>query len=185
LLNTNIFPRPFSGNNFIYSKFRFYSHGFEEFDNFFKNEILKEPLKKLPREKIFSNLEFFCTKDKELILFDERINWFSRVWYFQRYQMYYGVSFISFSDIADTVSRYEEDVPLLDILSRTNAREYWVVMSADKERSGVQGQEYGMFMNSFEEFLSESGIEPVKTVYDYKQDESMRIYKLNLVSKDN
>ena len=99
--------------------------------------------------------------------------------------MYYGVSFISFSDIADTVSRYEEDVPLLDILSRTNAREYWVVMSADKERSGVQGQEYGMFMNSFEEFLSESGIEPVKTVYDYKQDESMRIYKLNLVSKDN
>jgi hypothetical protein len=95
-INTNVLKTPVTTSNWLYSENKVNSLGFNELDNFIRKEIII----KLPERNIIKTKEdlVFGNDDvngRSVVIFDDRINWFAQMWYFQRYFIYYRWPVIS------------------------------------------------------------------------------------------
>lgn len=176
MINTNIVSRPYGKAGVAYSDSRRYNQGFLELENYLKKNIFGELPK---RQSIHSmkDLRYNDVKGRLIILFDERIDWFSRVWYIQRYQMYYNIPFISFTDLSLSLSQEEN---ILEALRKTGAKDFWFIGGVGDGVASRDNKEYNNVMESFMKLLEESGIHFQKEIKDYKKDAVFTIYHFNL-----
>jgi fumarate reductase subunit D len=96
--NTNVFRKPIGVENKMFSSYRIKNYGFNQLEIYIRKNLITElPRKQLPRSLAdlnFSNEDFI---GKNVIIFDDRINWFAQYWYFQEYLNYYRLPVISTS----------------------------------------------------------------------------------------
>jgi len=179
MINTNILARPYGKMNVAYSGFRHYNHGFLELENYLEENVFGVLPK---RQAVYSmkDLHYNDVKGRFIILFDERIDWFSRVWYMQRYQMYYNMPFISFTDLSLSLSQEEN---IFDALRKSGAKDFWFIGGVGDGVASRDNKEYNNVVESFMELLEESGIHFQKEIKDYKKDTVFRIYHFNLEKK--
>ncbi len=179
MINTNILARPFGKPNVMYLGSRRYNHGFLELENYLKKNVFGE-LPKRQSVHSMKDLRYNDVKGRFIILFDERIDWFSRVWYMQRYQMYYNMPFISFTDLSLSLSQEEN---ILDALRKSKAKDFWFIGGVGDGVASRDNKEYSNVTESFMELLEESGIHFQKEIKDYKKDAVFRVYHFNLEKK--
>ncbi|MCR4322484.1 MAG: glycosyltransferase family 39 protein [Candidatus Azambacteria bacterium] len=97
-LNTNIFITPIGREGVTYSAQRFSNYGFNELDAYVRNTIFPIlPHRSRPTKKNeMGRIDISTLQKKEVVFFDETINWFAYSWYLQRYLTYYHLPVISF-----------------------------------------------------------------------------------------
>ena len=99
--NTNVLRKPVGLENKTYSSYKIKNNGFNQLEDYIrKNIIINLPKKQSPRNLAdlnFSNEDFV---GRNVIIYDDRINWFAQYWYFQKYLNYYRLPVISTSYLA-------------------------------------------------------------------------------------
>lgn len=95
-VNTNLLKKPIGSENKFYSSYRIKNYGFNQLESYIREKIIIQlPAKQSPRrisELNFSNEDFV---GRNVVIFDDRINWFAQYWYFQKYLNYYRWPIIS------------------------------------------------------------------------------------------
>jgi hypothetical protein len=115
-INTNILKNPIGPIGFTSSKNKLIGKGFNQLDNFIRSEAI-EPL---PNKKYINNRDDirFSNEDiegKHIIIYDDRIDWASQMWYMQRYFLYYRLPIISTSYFIRNSNNYLDINQLADI----------------------------------------------------------------------
>lgn len=99
--NTNVFYKKIGSADVTYSSYRMKNYGFNQLETYMReNLIARLPAKQSPRglaDLNFSNEDFI---GRNVIIYDDRINWFAQYWYFQKYLNYYRLPVISTSYLA-------------------------------------------------------------------------------------
>lgn len=97
-LNTNIFITPIGREKVSYSTQRFSSYGFNELDRYMRDTVfpLLPPRTRPTKQKEMGVIDIGVLPKKNVVFFDETINWFAYSWYLQRYLTYYRLPVISF-----------------------------------------------------------------------------------------
>jgi hypothetical protein len=96
--NTNFMKKPFGSPRWMYSENKIQNMGFNQLDNFIRNNIIVGlPDKQFVKVKD----ELILTRDdiqgRKTVIYDDRINWFAQMWYLQRYSIYHHWPVISTS----------------------------------------------------------------------------------------
>ncbi|MBI5913484.1 glycosyltransferase family 39 protein [Candidatus Azambacteria bacterium] len=96
--NTNILITPIGKERVTYSAQRFTSYGFNELDRYMRTTVFPVlPRRMSPtRQSEMGGIDISVLPKKEVVFFDETINWFAYSWYLQRYLTYYRLPVISF-----------------------------------------------------------------------------------------
>lgn len=94
--NTNVSRKPIGSENEMYSSYRVKNYGFNQLENYIREKIITRlPSKQSPRSLADLNLSNEDFAGRNVIIFDDRINWFAQYWYFQKYLNYYRLPVIS------------------------------------------------------------------------------------------
>lgn len=102
-LNTNVFSSVIVPGRYLYSPSRFYSYGWNELDNYIKNKLVIGTLdfKGISTVTDITALGEEDIRGKNVLIYDERLNWFDVSWYLQRYLVYYKYPLFKSSLITD------------------------------------------------------------------------------------
>ncbi|MBI4054477.1 MAG: glycosyltransferase family 39 protein [Candidatus Doudnabacteria bacterium] len=162
-INTNLLASPLGSPPHTYSPARFASAGYETLDRFFRQQVFAE----LPSPRRISRLTkdvlYHDLRGKEAIIFDERADWFSRVWYVDRYKYYYSLPFVYLTDISEAVEEKGQVDPF-DYLRAAGVRGFWVVVADGDNRQIGKSPEFDQFFAVLSANLEENGIMPVKKI---------------------
>ncbi len=162
-LNTNIFKNPQGQRFMTYSGYRFYDRGFEELDNYLQTEIIGDLPNRI-NPKNLDNMTKIEINTDWVILFDERADWFSQMWYIDRYMIYYDLPLMS--------------IKYVDQIDTSNKDIYFVYTTEAGNRSG-QSEDYNRQIEIFKNDLEASNIKAIKEIRDYKDDVVFKIYYIN------
>jgi hypothetical protein len=171
-VNTHLLKRP------LVSPAAAYSHGvrnegFETLDQFLRAKVYGE-LPRPQRVKTASDI-FHYTINDEVILFDERANWFSRVWYVDRYIHYYRQPLIYFTDLFKMMEG-EQTSNIFHFLEQKQVKSIWVVISEKNETK--RSDFYKSGLNALEANFYRLGITPVAEIKDGYGEPSFTVYHL-------
>jgi len=173
--NTNILKRPIGQQGFFYSPNRFYDHGFNQLEDFLKNNILENNIP--PKRKItkINDFRFHEIKGKEVILLDERIDWFSSMWHINRYFIYHNVPIISFTDLSLSVPQ-DQQIDFIEFLRKAGVTGFWLIIGTPYSIVDRENVSYDEVIEGLEDQLNLTGIKPEIEIKNYNNDISFRIY---------
>jgi len=170
-VNTNLLTRP---KGEFYAKARFFDNGFEALDAFLR-ENAYGPLPKRRRiTKLDETVLRHNVQNREVVLYDERIDWFQKIWYFDRYSNYYAVPVIPFQDVLAVLPN--DQLTIFDFLKQNGALGVWVVIAQNANVVTDRGAGYDELMDTFMQDLRASGIAPIKEIRDYRGEVVFLIY---------
>lgn len=123
-LNTNVLKRPITTSSWFYSDNKIQSLGFNQVDHFIRSNPIKTlPAKSAVKTKddlIFSNKDI---ENRSVVIFDDRINWFAQMWYFQRYFLNHRWPVISTAFI---VELEKSSITIQDLMSVSGQPLYFI-----------------------------------------------------------
>jgi len=94
--NTHVLPNSIGRAGWFHSNNKVLNLGFNQLDRFIRSAIIS---KLPPNNKIKAKEDTVFTdsdvRDRSVVIFDDRILWFSQMWYFQKYFLYYRWPIIS------------------------------------------------------------------------------------------
>ena len=102
-INTNILYQPLGERGKHYSSSRFENGGFNQLEEYLIREGNLASLKIFSiktKEDIFEITPQKYFENKDVFIYDPNLSWFSSLWYFRRWAVYYRIFFISASDMA-------------------------------------------------------------------------------------
>lgn len=175
-INTNLLPAPLGKVGVMYSGFRFDRSGFGELDNYLRENAYGK-IPKVTRIEEFSDMAFkqdFSGRD--VILWDERLEWFSRTWYMNRYLFYYDIPVVTFTDLNHALSQNKVD--LFTFLHSGGATGVWFVIGTGGNLN-LGNESYNQTMDEIVRLFSKRRVYPSKTIFDGKGQEVIRVYHLN------
>ncbi|MFA5126849.1 MAG: glycosyltransferase family 39 protein [Patescibacteria group bacterium] len=175
-LNTNILAKPLINNNLFYSPDRFYNNGFNDLDKFLRQDVLG----KLPAKRKISNLkdvQEFYLESQDVVLVDERLDWFSRLWYINKYIFYYHSPLFYFNDVLTATA--SSNLSMVQYLRDVGAQGIWFVFSTDQGAVANQADKgYAAKMANYQKQLESTGLKPKYEIKNYADQVVMKIYYL-------
>jgi len=158
--NTNILTKPIGPKKIFYSSSRFYGRGFNQLDDYLRGEVfgsLAKPVSPKSLEEISVGLNEL--KGQKVIFFDETINWFSFVWYIQKYSFFYRQPLFSFYNYLQFAS---EDI--ISPLVQAGVEGFYYIYAADDSvvdwvKKDIPAMRDNMVI--FSQMLENNNIEPV------------------------
>ncbi len=175
-VNTNILKKPIGKKGFFYSSGRFYQSGFNELEQYLKDNVFKNITEKR-KIKNFSQISSYYIKGKEVVLFDERIDWFSRMWHIDRYIIYYNAPVFYFTDLDIIFSSSNIEKNFIDYLRQDlEVAGFWFVVGAN-EGVNRKNQYYNELVESLEDQLILAGINPESEIKNYLGNVVFRVYR--------
>ncbi|MFA6500420.1 MAG: glycosyltransferase family 39 protein [Patescibacteria group bacterium] len=175
--NTNILKKPLDPVNWLYASSRFYNKGFDKLDYFVKKEFIGD-LPNRTKIKNIEDLRTFVLRDDGLVLLDERLDWFSSLWYFDRYKIYHDQLIFDFTSIYALV-KAENVGEMFERLNKYGIKGFWFIYASDQSSQVRQRQDYKGEMEIIKNALENMGIKPIKEITDYKGTVVFQIYKFN------
>ena len=176
-LNTNILKKPFGAESVLYSRHRFYDVGFNELDRYLKENAYGLLPKKRTVTKLTKETTTYDIVGREMILFDDRPKWNSRMWYVHRYQTYYNVPIVYLTDLINAAGEKND---ISQILFQTGATGVWFVIGQGRGIDTTDLSHYNAMIDRLTGDLETQGIEPIQKIYDYNNDVSFDIYHFSL-----
>lgn len=172
-VNTNLLIKPVGSPTWAYAQSRFYQHGFHELNNYLRQNVFGglmpefQTLNKFTPENTSQKIS-----GREVILVDQRLDWFSRYWYTERYFYYYRLPFLYFGDVNKSKP---EDKEMFEFLRESGATGFWVVLAANGNIAPKVEPTYAAYMQYLDEQLQTEGVKPVN-FYDYKGEVGIKVY---------
>jgi len=171
-INTNVIKNPAGSEFVVYSGYRFYDRGFEELDNYLQDEIIGEFPDKI-RTKNIVDLANITVKDDFVVLFDERADWFSQVWYIDKYIIYYRLPVFPMRYVNESNI---DNKSIFGFFKDLGINEFYFIYTTPIGNRAGSTQEYSEQMDGLMEYLETAGITPDKEIKDYKGDVVFKIY---------
>ena len=177
-LNTNIFLKPFGQPIRHYSNSRFESHGFSQLQDYLvKNNNLNQ--NKMVSIQRMADLRIDPKKDltgRDIFIYDPTVSWFSSLWYFRRWAVYYKVIFISAAEMGKNVP-FEH---WLEFFGQVKAKNVYYIWGLNKSLATDNDQKINQLAaaqvaKAFEKMETE-----VKDIYNINNESSFKVYKLKL-----
>jgi hypothetical protein len=128
-LNTNFFAQPYGQIGKNYSAIRHENTGFNQLEDY----LVKEgDLKNLVERSISKQSDLMINlgsdvKDEDIYIYDPNLNWFSTLWYFRRWSIYYHKIFISAADL----SIYVQPEEWIDFFKSYGAKNIYYIRGAN------------------------------------------------------
>lgn len=131
-LNTNIFITPVGKERITYSPLRPASYGFNELEKYMRTTIFPVlPDRTSPtKQSEIGIIDIGILPRKNVVFFDETINWFAYSWYLQRYLTYYHLPVISFYN---HVKSLPDDADVFVSLRQVGVEGVYYVFTANDE----------------------------------------------------
>jgi 4-amino-4-deoxy-L-arabinose transferase-like glycosyltransferase len=94
--NTNFLNTPWGSPRWFYSENRLKNVGFNQLDSYMREKALVDLPAKVSIQKV-SDIGFRGedVRGRSAVIYDDRINWFSQMWYLQKYFFFYRLPVIS------------------------------------------------------------------------------------------
>jgi len=180
-INTNLISHPVSKKPKFYSSMGEKSMGFNQLEDYlkttWKENSLYIPYVRKPKNANDFILYWEDLKDNNLYIFDGDMDWFGRIWYFNRFFNYHKINFASESEIETMVG---SDKDLFDILRKVVGVHYvYYITIADnsmKHKTEYANLLEKNFIHNIEKL--QHG-EKIQIVNDYKEN-AFIVYKLRL-----
>lgn len=171
-INTHMLKQPLVSPVLAYSH-GINNEGFEELNQFLNISVYKK-LPEPERIEAANNIFNHNIRD-EVILFDERVNWFSRVWYVDRYIHYYRQPLIYFTDLFKMMEG-GQTLNIFHFLEQKQVNSVWIVISEKNmtERSDF----YKSIMDALVANFYRLGITPVAEIKNGRGEPSFTVYHL-------
>jgi hypothetical protein len=160
-INTNLILNPHGTAGIAYAKDHFYSRGYHELDQYLRSTVYGQ----LPhRKKIQTIADAKVGVDESFdgsIIIDDRMNWFSSMWYFRRYQFYYDRPIVALPFILQRMHDEAWGNNLFTYLQSKGAKKVWLI-TINEAIDGAQkkSMEYTLYAASLEKVLQEADISP-------------------------
>lgn len=178
-LNTNLLTNPIGPPGYTFSEDRFYKMGYNELDKIIRKNIISTLPQKRSIKELSDEIKDITIKNKDIILVDERIDWFSRMWYERRYHLYYDLPFIYLTDLEASYNSYDFDGTPLEFLKAGGAKKFWLIIDAQAEDREHEITQYTQTINEMINTLQSANIEPT-IINDYKNEPSFYIYNFDI-----
>ncbi|MFA6428734.1 MAG: glycosyltransferase family 39 protein [Candidatus Buchananbacteria bacterium] len=175
--NTNVFRSPVGRPNVDYSASRFYDNGFEALHKYIRQNIFST----LPSFRRISSLSPETTQlnltGGSVVLFDERVDWFSRMWYIDRYIFYYNLPIVFLTDLENSLPIGQTNG--LTYLGRAGVKDFWLVSATGPGIISRDNESYNSLINGFEQEMTKDGILPVE-IKNYNNQSVFKIYHFKI-----
>jgi hypothetical protein len=156
-VNTNVLVNPVGKPPLAYAAQRFNVDGFENLDRYLKKTVYGTLGTPRRPNTLSGEDAWLDIKGREVVLFDERADWFSRVWYIDRYTHYYGIPIIYFTDLDKVVGeRSAGQTDFLEYLRKGGAVGFWFVLAQGPAVSQGADPDYSLFMDNLQTQLEEA-----------------------------
>lgn len=175
-INSNILSKPLGGAYFYYPS-RPYNLGFSQLEDYMKENVYDKYLEKRKMTEM-SSIAQISVGGKEVVLFDERTDWFSRMWHVDLYQTYYGQPILFFTDISLMLPPGETNY--LAFLAQKGATGFWFVRAVNKALVETENETYNISIDSLMEMINSAGLKPKQIIYDYEGQPSFEIYNFGV-----
>jgi len=123
-------------------------------------------------------------KDKSVVIIDERIDWFSRLWYLRRYETYYNLPYIYMRELDQLGKKNGFSGTDIEFLKYSGAKDFWIVISANPDIVNLQDKpgyaDYTKFVEATTQYLEGLGMDPT-VINDYADKPAFLIYHFNVV----
>ncbi len=174
-VNTNLTNKPFGLPGRHYALDRSYNFGFNQLDKFISENIY-------PDEKIYrsnSELELKILpeslKDRSVLIYDDRISWFSSIWIFNRHLIYGHQPVFSLSQLFQYWSDPNTGIKELKSLG---VKDFWFIVPVSSKVYDANATYFSSFKSLIENTearLKELKIKPME-IYNNKGDLVFRVY---------
>lgn len=131
-LNTNTFVTPIGKKRIAYSVLHPSSHGFNELEKYIRKTVFPVlPKRTTPtKQSEMGIIDIGVLPKRNVVFFDETINWFAYSWYLQRYLTYYHLPVISFYN---HVKSLPDDVDVFASLRQAGVEGVYYIFTANDE----------------------------------------------------
>jgi len=136
--------------------------------NVFGGNLTKRRITRLDEQTVAANLT-----GGKIILFDERVDWFSRMWHVDKYIYYYNLPIVFFTDLNKTVPAGQD---FIAYLSDHGIKDFWVVFGGSGAIADYDNQSYNQILGQLESYLLNAGLRPVKQIDSWNNQISFKIY---------
>ncbi|MBN1778887.1 MAG: glycosyltransferase family 39 protein [Candidatus Buchananbacteria bacterium] len=172
-INTNILIKPIGTSGLYFSSARFYETGFDRLEQYLKQNVFSQKLQKKRITKLIDGQADVDLKAGQIILFDERVNWFPRMWHIDKYIHYYHQPLVFFSDLDRTVPG---DQDMIGYLADYGVKDFWLVAAGPAGIAQTDNQSYNELLDNLEQYLSQAGVEPIEEIKNWDNQVSFKIY---------
>lgn len=182
-VNTNHLYKPLGRPNIAYSTVRIENFGFKQLDNYFE-ALLKgtkaDPWAMYPD---FHNIPELVERGKKLntdenlkpfsslILYDRNIDWFGRMWVFERRRLLKNYLLFSFDEL------FEQSQLNKNLFTDVGVNSAYIVLAAGKNKDdGSAIESFSDKAGNVESYLKSVGASPEKIIYNPAGEEAFRVY---------
>ncbi len=174
--NTNILAKPAIKQPLFYSPDRFYNNGFNDLNKYMRQNMLGQLPSKIKITDL-RDVNNFYLESQDVVLIDERLDWFSRLWYVNKYIFYYRTPLFYFKDVQDAAAK--KNTGLIQYLREVGARAIWFIFATDQGAVANQDdKKYTGQMNAYQAQLEAIGIKPKYEIKNYAGTTVIKIYYL-------
>lgn len=179
-LNTNVFNQPIGDKGKHYSVYRLENGGFEQLEEYLIEEV---DLSSLDQVSIHSLDDILVDRERDLvgqdlIIYDPNLRWFSSLWYFRRWSVFFHQIFISAADL--TIVLPIPPVEWLDHFDQLGVQYIYYIWGQDPKFFG--GNATAQDKRSAEilaQVFASQGAE-VKNIQNINGQLAFKVYKLKL-----
>ncbi len=177
-MNTNLLPQPLGTAGVAYGADRFFKRGYYELDQYLRATAYGT----LPaRKQIISLADTKVGVDPTFdtsIIIDGRMDWFSQMWYFRRYQFYYDRPIVSISFILQNMHAEGWNNNIFTYLQAKGAKHVWLVtMENAAAPADENAASYARYLASLGDALQRAEIAP-HIIYDYAERPAFNVYEI-------
>ena len=129
-INTNILQKPIGPAPFMFSASRLYDLGWNDAERYIKEKIFTNSGPRTSIQSIadVTNVNGDNVNGRNILFFDERLNWFSISWYIYKYLIYYDLPLFGISDLG----KREENMDFLSFLASHGSKNIYFLYGADE-----------------------------------------------------
>ncbi len=175
-INTNVLPNSIGPEGYFYMVSRRKNYGWNQLHDYIRREITGE-LPKITRPKGLKDIALTpeIIKNKNVIIYDETMNWGNYVWYIQPYIFYYKYPAISLASLIE-----ENGNLMVDKLKQFGPKGFYYILAVGDTVDGIkmQNEQMRKAMVEFADMLEKQGIQPVE-IKDIYGNTAFKIYKFN------
>ncbi|MDO8183819.1 MAG: glycosyltransferase family 39 protein [bacterium] len=177
-LNTNVFTKPVLTSPWFYAPDRYYDHGFYQAEQWWRQNLY--PI--LPASQQLtaaSGLDLMGDDfaGRPVIIYDDSIIWFGRIWHFERYKAFYRLPIIPVSYLIEQGPKANSF--LQEMLTLSGQPSYFIYAPNQTNLDSIRATETARraYIKNLADSLRRKNGPPAVVIKDYQGETALEIYQ--------